>query len=168
MVKKISENVWEIPKEGKMNVPGRVFASDVLMARIREDKTLEQVKNVAMLPGIVKYSIALPDAHQGYGACVGSVAAFDLKKGIISPGLTGYDINCGVRLLSSDLDKKDFLKKRKEITHQIVRDVPSGVGRAGEFKFNDKEINEILDKGVNYLFEKGLGKKEDIEKRDKT
>jgi tRNA-splicing ligase RtcB (3'-phosphate/5'-hydroxy nucleic acid ligase) len=162
MVRKISENVWEIPREGKMNVPGKVFASDVLMEKISEDKTLEQVKNVAMLPGIVKFSLAMPDAHQGYGGCVGSVAAFDLQKGIISPGLCGYDINCGVRLLSTDLDRKDFMKKRKEVTHQIVRDIPSGVGKGGEFKFSDKEMNEILVKGVHYLVERGLGEKEDI------
>src|SRR3989338_4123393 len=93
-VKKISEVEWEIPKSGKMNVPGKIFASDKLMADIKEDKTLEQVKNVAMLPGIIGASFAMPDAHQGYGFCVGGVAAFDLEKGIISPGGIGYDINC--------------------------------------------------------------------------
>ena len=162
-LKKISENIWEIPKERKMNVPGRVFASDKLMERIKEDKTLEQIKNAGMLPGIVKYSIAMPDAHQGYGLCVGGVIAFNLKNGIVSPGATGYDINCGVRLLSSEIKKEEFLKKRKEITHQIKRDVPSGVGRGGELKFTDKEIDEILKKGVKYFVEKGIGKKSDIE-----
>ena len=132
-VRKVKENVWEIKKEGKMKVSGRVFASDSLMEKIREDKTLAQVKNVAMLPGIVGKSIALMDAHQGYGFSVGGVAAFDTEKGIVSPGGVGYDLNCGVRLLASNLDIKEFLKKRKEVTHQIVRDVPSGVGRRGEF-----------------------------------
>jgi len=94
MIKKKSENVFEIEKEGKMLVPGIVFASDSLMDKIKLDKTLEQVKNVAMLPGIVEKSIAMPDAHQGYGFSVGGVAAFDVEKGIISPGGIGYDINC--------------------------------------------------------------------------
>jgi tRNA-splicing ligase RtcB len=93
-VKKISENIWEIPKEDGMLVPGRIFASDKLMKYIEKDKTLEQVKNVAHLRGILKYSMAMPDAHQGYGACVGGVAAFNLDEGIISPGAIGYDINC--------------------------------------------------------------------------
>ncbi len=162
-IKKISENIWEIPKEGRMNVPGRIFASEKLMEKIKQDKTLEQIKNAAMLPGIVKYSIAMPDAHQGYGLCVGGVIAFNLKKGIVSPGATGYDINCGVRLLASNINKSEFLKKRKEITHQIKRDVPSGIGRGGEIKFSEKEINEILEKGVKYFVEKGIGKKEDLE-----
>src|SRR3989344_4695176 len=100
MIKKIAENIWELKKEGKMNVPGIVFASDVLMEKIKQDKTLEQVKNVACLPGIVEKSIALADAHQGYGFSIGGVAAFDLEKGVISPGGVGFDINCGVRLLS--------------------------------------------------------------------
>ncbi len=162
-LKKLKENVWEVPKEGKMLVPGKIFASDILMEKIKEDKTLEQVKNAATLPGIIKYSIAMPDAHQGYGLSVGGVIAFDLEKGIISPGATGYDINCGVRLLTTDIDKKDFLKKRKEITHQIKRDVPAGVGRKGEFEFNEKELNELMEKGVKWFVEKGLGVEEDIE-----
>ena len=163
-VKKIEENIWEIPKEGKMLVAGRVFASDKLMEKIKQDKTLEQTKNMATLPGIVKYSIAMPDAHQGYGAPVGGVAAFDIKKGIISPGAIGYDINCGVRLLASNLSKEKFLKKRKEITHQIVRDVPVGVGRGSKEKFSDSELDEIMKKGVGWAVEKGYGTKEDIER----
>jgi len=162
-IKKISENIWEIPKEGKMNVPGIVFASDKIMDKIREDKTLEQVKNVAQLPGIVKASMAMPDAHQGYGFPVGGIAAFDLKKGIISPGGIGYDINCGVRLLASNIDKKDFLTKKKEVTHQIKRDVPSGVGRKGDFNLSEKEMKEVLKKGVAWAVERGWGARKDIE-----
>ncbi|MCH7568946.1 MAG: RtcB family protein [Nanoarchaeota archaeon] len=163
MIKQIAKNIWEISKEGKMNVPGIVFASEALMNDIKKDKTLEQINNVAMLPGIVKKSIAMPDAHQGYGFPVGGVAAFDLKTGIISPGGIGYDINCGVRLLVSNLDKKEFLKKRKEVIHQIKRDVPSGVGRGGEFKLDDKEINQVLESGVSWAVSKGFGNKRDIE-----
>ena len=104
MIRKVSENTWEIEKEGKMNVKGIVFASDILFENIKKDnKTLDQVRNVASLPGIVEKSIAMPDAHQGYGFCIGGVAAFDSEKGIISPGGVGYDINCGVRLLASNI-----------------------------------------------------------------
>src|SRR3989344_5827291 len=133
-IKKISENVFQIEKEGNMNVPGIVFASEKLFDKIKQDKTLEQVKNVAQLPGIVGASMAMPDAHQGYGFCVGGVAAFDLEKGIISPGGIGYDINCGVRLLRTGLKKTDFLKKREPVLTQLQRDIPSGVGRGGDFE----------------------------------
>lgn len=163
-IKKESDYVYEIPKKGKMNVPGIVFASEKLIDSIKGDKTLEQVKNVAMLPGIVEKSIALPDAHQGYGMPVGGVAAFDKEKGIISPGGVGFDVNCGVRLLASNLTKEEFLKKRKEVTHQIMRDVPVGVGRGNKEKLTDKEIDEILTKGVKWAVEKGYGDKKDVER----
>ena len=93
-IQKISENVYEIPKEGKMNVPVRVYASEKILESIKKDKTLEQARNMAMMPGVVKQVVVLPDAHQGYGACIGGVSAYDLKKGVVSPGQTGYDINC--------------------------------------------------------------------------
>tara|TARA_Y100000034_G_scaffold114498_1_gene150682 strand:- start:256 stop:1668 length:1413 start_codon:yes stop_codon:yes gene_type:complete len=162
-IKKVAENIYELPKSGKMKVPGIVFASDKLMDKIKQDKTMEQVKNVACLPGIVKGSFAMMDAHQGYGMCVGGVAAFDLKKGIVSPGMTGYDINCGVRLLSSNLDKKDFLKKRKEVVHQIKRDVPAGVGRKSDINLDSKEIDRVLELGVGWAIKEGYGVKEDEE-----
>jgi len=163
-IKKVKENVWEIPKEEGMNVPGIVFASDKLIESIKQDKTLEQVKNVAKLPGIVEKSIALSDAHQGYGFSIGGVAAFDLKKGIISPGGVGYDINCGVRLLSTNLTKEQLLKKRKELTHEIVRSVPSGVGRGSRLKLTDPELNSVLNDGVNWAVDKGYATKEDLER----
>ena len=119
-LKKISENVWEIPKTGNMNVPGRIFASKELIEDIKNDKTLDQVKNVATLPGIIGASIAMPDAHQGYGFSIGGVAAFDLEKGIISPGGVGYDINCSVRLLRTNLEIKDIERIGKEkIIHSL-------------------------------------------------
>jgi tRNA-splicing ligase RtcB (3'-phosphate/5'-hydroxy nucleic acid ligase) len=167
MVKKIikrSENIWEIPKEGKMLVPGIVFASDKLMEKIKEGKTLDQIRNVACLPGIVKASFAMADAHQGYGFPIGGVAAFDLKTGIISPGGVGYDINCGVRLLASNLDKKDFLTKREKILKEIYKNVPSGVGKKSDFRLSDKEISRVLEEGVNWAVEKGYGGKDDIDR----
>ncbi|MDO8622689.1 MAG: RtcB family protein, partial [archaeon] len=114
-IKKISNNIYEIQKENGMNVPGRIFASEKLMKDIQKDKTLEQVRNVAMLPGILKASYAMPDAHQGYGMPIGGVAGFDIEKGVISPGGVGYDINCSVRMLKTNLTKKDVLKKQKQV-----------------------------------------------------
>ncbi|MCK5452119.1 MAG: RtcB family protein, partial [Candidatus Aenigmarchaeota archaeon] len=96
-IKKIDDVTWEIPKSGNMNVPARIYASDALMKNMRLDKTLGQVSNVACLPGIINYSYAMPDAHQGYGFSIGGVAAFSVDDGVISPGGVGYDINCGVR-----------------------------------------------------------------------
>ena len=107
----VSENIWEISKGSKMNVPGRVFASDKLIDSIRRDKTLEQVKNVACLKGIESFSFGMPDAHQGYGFPIGGVAAFDSEEGIISPGGIGYDINCGVRLLKVNLSKEEIFPR---------------------------------------------------------
>jgi tRNA-splicing ligase RtcB len=160
----INENINTIPKEGKMLVPGVVFASPKLFNKIKQDKTLEQVKNVAALPGIVEKSIAMPDAHQGYGFPVGGVAAFDpSNKGIISPGGIGYDINCGVRLLATNLTKKSFLTKRDLVLTQLQRDVPSGVGRGGEFKLSEKDIEEVLRTGVNWALEKGYATPDDLQ-----
>ncbi len=160
-IKRISEYVWEIEKEKGMNVPGRVFASDKLFEKIKQDKTLEQVKNAAKLPGIVGYSIAMPDAHQGYGLSIGGVIAFDAKKGIISPGSVGFDINCGVRLLISNIDKKTFLQKRNFVLQEIYKNVPSGVGKKGEFRLTNKEIDKVLEMGVDWAIEKGYGTIED-------
>lgn len=163
MPKKTAENVYEIEKSGKMNVPGVIFASEKLMKSIEKDgKTIEQVKNVAMLPGIVEKSIAMPDAHQGYGFPIGGVAAFDVKSGIVSPGGVGYDINCWVRLLATNLTKEKFLKKREQILNNLFKAVPSGVGRESEFKLDIKELDEVLNSGVNWAVKKGYANKEDI------
>lgn len=163
MIKKVSENIYEIPKEGNMLVPGRLFISDKLLKDLDEG-SLKQIANVATLPGILKYSIVMSDVHLGYGFPVGGVAAFDLKKGIISPGGVGYDINCGVRLLASNISKEEFLKKREELTHEIARNVPVGVGRGNKEKLSESELNEIMKKGVNWAVKKGYGTKKDIER----
>jgi tRNA-splicing ligase RtcB len=160
-IKKISENIYEIPKEGKMLVPGIVYASEKLLESIKQDKSLEQVKNVAQLPGILKASIALADAHQGYGFPIGGVAAFDLDKGIISPGGVGYDINCSVRLVKTNLTKKDILKKQKIVVEQLYRKIPSGVGRGSKFQITKDEFKKILGGGAQYMVKKGYGIKED-------
>lgn len=159
---KIEKNVYEIPKEGKMLVPGRIYASENILEKIKEDQSIEQIKNVAMLPGIVNASFAMPDAHMGYGFSIGGVAAFDLDKGIISPGGVGFDINCGVRLLKTNLKKKD-LEGNGKILEEINSSVPSGVGRGSSFKIKGSEFGELLKKGVGFLVEKGIGSKNDLE-----
>ena len=163
MTRKISENIWQIEKSGKMKVPGIIFASDILMKNIEKDgKTIEQVQNVAQLPGIVEKSIAMSDAHQGYGFPIGGVAAFDMEKGVISPGGVGYDINCGVRLIRTNISKSEFLKKRTEISAELFKMIPSGVGKDSEFKLSDKELNEVLEQGVSWAVKKGYATQKDI------
>ncbi|MCR4284763.1 MAG: RtcB family protein [archaeon] len=162
-LKKIDSNTWEIPLEGEMKVPGRIFANEELINKIKEDKTLDQVKNVAKLPGILGASLAMPDAHQGYGFPIGGVAAFDIEDGVISPGGVGYDINCSVRLLKTNLKRKDLEGKEKEILHSLFRTVPSGVGRKGKIQITLKELDEILINGAQWMLKKGYATKEDIE-----
>lgn len=160
-LKKISKNIYEIPKEGGMNVPGVIFVSENLLENIKKDKTLEQVRNVACLPGIIDKSIALSDAHQGYGFSIGGVAAFDLEKGVISPGGVGYDINCSVRLLKTNLSKQEIEKNKKKIIEAIFRKIPSGVGRGSSFIIKKGEIDKILEGGAKYIVEQGYGEKQD-------
>jgi tRNA-splicing ligase RtcB len=162
-LKKISKNVYQIDKDGKMNVPVVVYASEKLLKDMEKDKCLEQMKNVAMLPGIQKHSIVLPDAHQGYGFCIGGVAAFDLEKGIISPGGVGYDINCSVRLLRTNLSKEDILGKNKEISKALYKAIPSGIGKGTKIKITKSDLQEILEKGAKWAVEKELGEDEDLE-----
>ena len=162
-IKKISENTWQIDKEGKMNVPALVFASDALMEKIKLDKTLEQAKNSTYLPGIVKNALVMPDAHQGYGLPIGGVIAFDIKNGIISPGAVGYDVNCGVRLLTTNIKKLDFMKKRDQVLKELYKNIPSGVGVESELKLSDKQIDEVLAKGSSWALENNYAEKEDIE-----
>ena len=153
------ENI--IPKEEGMNVPGVIYASKELFDLVKGDKTIEQVKNVARLPGIIGKSIALPDCHRGYGFPIGGVAAFDMKKGVVSPGGVGYDINCGVLLLKTNLSKKDLEKKEEKIADAIQKKIPSGLGRGSPFQISYKELDRILEGGSKYLVEKGYGVKED-------
>ena len=160
-MKKISENIWEIPKSGKMKVPGLIYASEKLMEAIKRDKTISQIKNVAELPGILKASFAMPDAHQGYGFSIGGVAAFDLDKGVISPGGVGYDINCSVRLLRTNLKKEDILKNQKKVVDSLFRKIPSGVGRGSPFQLTKEKLKKILEGGAKYLIGEGYGEKED-------
>lgn len=152
-----------IEKEKDMNVPAIVFSNKNLLQSIQKDKTIQQIKNVASLPGIVKNALVMPDAHQGYGFPIGGVAAFDLDTGVISPGGVGYDINCSVRLLRTNLEKKDILGKEKLITKELFKATPNGVGSKSNFKVTEKELDNILENGLNWCLEKNLANIEDIE-----
>lgn len=163
-IRKINDNIWEVEKEGNMNVSVNIFASEALLEKIKEDKTLDQAKNMAMMPGAVSPIIVLPDAHQGYGACVGGVAAYDLEKGIISPGQIGYDINCGIRLLATNLQKEEFLEKRKEILSELYKSIPSGVGKDSDVKLSDSELKEVLENGIDWAIKNKYATKEDAER----
>jgi tRNA-splicing ligase RtcB len=161
--KQISDIEIEIPKEGGMLVPARIFASKKLFEKLRDDKTLDQIKNVAMLPGIIGKALAMPDAHQGYGFPIGGVAAFDLDNGVISPGGVGYDINCSVRLLKTNLELEDVEKMKKQIIKSLFKDVPSGVGEKGKIKLSAQELDDVLSKGIGWCLEKGYATKKDAE-----
>src|ERR1700752_2887627 len=129
--RQIQDYLWEIPKHGSMRVPGRVYASREMMNDIQKDASLEQVANVAHLPGIVGYSLAMPDIHWGYGFPIGGVAAVDADEGVISPGGVGYDINCGVRLVATRLVESDIQKRLPALADSLFASIPCGVGAEG-------------------------------------
>jgi len=163
---KIDNYRFKIPKSYKsgMKTDGLIYASEVMMEKIKEDQSPEQVANVATLPGIVGYSLAMPDIHWGYGFAIGGVAAFDIKEGIISPGGVGYDINCGVRLLRTNLFYDDIKDKIKVLVRSIFENVPSGVGSTGKIRIDDREVKEVLVNGSSWALRKGFGWKGDIER----
>lgn len=161
-LKKINDVTWEIPKEGDMNVPGKIFLSDELMKIIKEDKSIQQVKNVASMPGIVKNSFAMPDMHMGYGFSIGGVAAFDMEKGVITPGGIGFDINCGVRLLATNLTKEEVQPKIEELLNQMFKRIPCGVGRGSEIKLTDEELDKVMTKGARWAVDNKMGVEDDL------
>ncbi len=146
-----------------MRVPARIYADEKVLQKVFEDRSLEQLINVATLPGIVNFAMAMPDVHEGYGFPIGGVAAMDLADGVISPGGVGYDINCGVRVLRSDLTVREIQPHLVNLMNQIQRDVPSGVGRGGGVKLTAESMKSVLEEGVNYMVEKGYGEVENIE-----
>lgn len=162
-MRQISEFLWEVPKTGGMRVPGRIYASRQLISSIEGDPCVEQVRNVAHLPGIVKYSLAMPDIHWGYGFPIGGVAAMDAKDGVISPGGVGYDINCGVRLLTTSLRREDVQNRIRHLLAQLFRDIPTGVGSHGAIpNLTVPDLNRILSEGVSRAVEMGYGTTADI------
>jgi tRNA-splicing ligase RtcB len=156
---------WEIPQDYKpgMNVPGILYADDEMLAHIKEDEAIEQVANVATLPGIVSLSLAMPDIHWGYGFPIGGVAATRVKDGVISPGGVGFDINCGVRLLRTNLTEDEVHPKIDKLLDALYHNVPSGVGSEGKLRLKPQEVEDVLRKGARWAVEKGYGEKEDLE-----
>ncbi|MBW3001147.1 RtcB family protein [Candidatus Woesearchaeota archaeon] len=161
---KVNDHLFVIKKTGKMKVPVKIYASEKLLKKLSEDNSLQQGVNVATLPGIYKASIMLPDAHQGYGFSIGGVAAIDVEKGCISPGGIGFDINCGVRLLTTPLNKGDVEPKVKELLNSLFKNVPSGVGSHSFIKLSDSELEGVLKDGAEWAVEHGYGFKEDLER----
>jgi tRNA-splicing ligase RtcB len=165
-LEKIDNYRWRISKNYKpgMRVCGLIYANEKLLESIYQDKALEQVANVAFLPGIVNYSLAMPDIHWGYGFPIGGVAATDIEEGgIISPGGVGFDINCGVRLLKTNLQYGDIKDKVEDLIYRLFNDIPAGVGSEGNIRVSAQEEKEILIKGARWAVEKGFGINDDLD-----
>ncbi len=162
-LERISPYVWEIPKSYRadMRVPARVYASKTLLEKALTDKSIEQLVNAATLPGIVGYAIAMPDVHQGYGFPVGGVAA-RLPDGVISPGSIGYDINCGVRLLASDLYADEVEPHLDDLAAALYHNCPSGLGKGGRYRLDDGEMDSVLAQGAHWCLKRGLATQHDV------
>src|SRR4030066_163421 len=164
-LKRIDETKIEIPIDYKqgMRVKGVIYVDEILEKEL-ETQAIDQVANVATLPGIIKSSMAMPDVHTGYGFAIGGVAAFDLKKGIVSPGGVGYDINCGVRLLRSNLKKEEVAPRIKDLIGILYNEIPSGVGSKGKIRLGPEDERSLLLRGARWAVEQGFGDAEDLEK----
>jgi tRNA-splicing ligase RtcB len=163
---KIDENCYEIPSSFRsdMLVPARLYVNEVMFGDILGDRSLQQLVNVATLPGIQKYALAMPDIHQGYGFPIGGVAACAIEEGgVISPGGIGYDINCGVRLLTASMTREEIAPHLEKLATRIFHKVPSGVGKGGALKFGEGEIDRILKKGAQHMVKLGYGTAGDLE-----
>lgn len=159
---KIDDYRWELPKTGAMRVPGIIYTSASMLKDIQSEDALKQVANVATLPGILKASLAMPDIHWGYGFPIGGVAAFDWDSGIISPGGVGYDINCGVRLATTSLTKKEISATFDNLANALNQNIPSGVGSTGSIKLSEKEEKKVLTEGSRWAVRQGFGDNADI------
>ncbi|MDD5669579.1 MAG: RtcB family protein, partial [Candidatus Omnitrophica bacterium] len=165
-LEKIDNFHWRLPRSYKdgMRVPGIIYADEKLLKDIRHDKALEQVANVAFLPGIINASLAMPDIHWGYGFPIGGVAATDIEEGgVVSPGGVGFDINCGVRLLKTNLRFDDVKDRIKDLVAALFSEVPTGVGSKGDIRVSAREEKEILKDGAKWAVAQGYGTEDDLE-----
>ena len=162
-IEKLNDKRFIIPATGKMKVPVILFCDDEIIKNISLDNSLNQIINVSELEGIINYAIAMPDIHQGYGFPIGGVAAFDAQDGIICPGGVGFDINCGIRLIKTNLSKKDIEKNLEKISIQLFNSIPSGVGSKGLKKFSTGEIKKISEEGINWMVKNGYAEDSDSE-----
>jgi len=163
--KKVSNMVYRIEpdKSRGMRVPVTIYADDKLLEKMMTDRTISQAINVSTLPGIQGHAVVLPDGHEGYGFPVGGVAAMDAEEGMISPGGVGYDINCGVRLLRTNLTEQDVRPKLKDLVTDLFNSIPSGVGSKGAVRLNNSQLDEVLVRGVNWAIDNGYGSENDAE-----
>ena len=164
-LRKINDYLWEIPKvfRSDMKVPARIYITEEMIDEIFEDRSLWQLTNLATLPGVVKYAMAMPDIHEGYGSPIGGVVAVRADEGIISPGMIGYDINCGVRLLRSDLDYGDIENKLDELATSLYGQIPSGLGKGGRMRLESEELDKVLANGASYMTGRGFGEEEELD-----
>ncbi len=165
---KIDDYTWELPQhyDGRMQVPARIFGNRRVFEAAFGDRSVEQLMNVAMLPGIVSYAMAMPDMHQGYGFPIGGVAAFDSREGIISPGGVGYDINCGVRMLASALDEEEMAPHLDALLTAIYHACPSGGGGDGAVSLSHQELDRVLTRGAEWARQQGYATQDDIERTE--
>jgi len=164
-MKRVEEYVYEIPKDFRpdMRVPARLYADEELLEMALRDRSVEQLINTATLPGVVKYTLAMPDIHQGYGPPIGGVIPLRTSDGVISPGAVGYDINCGVRLLRSNIMAEEVKPIMDEIVNALFQGVPSGVGRSGDIRLSHRDMDDVLEKGSAWAVSQGYGTKDDLE-----
>lgn len=164
-LERIDEFCWRIPTSYKrgMRVPGVIYSSDELLPKVLADRPLDQLANVTFLPGIISHALAMPDVHWGYGFPVGGVAATDVQDGVVSPGGIGFDINCGVRLIRTDLTEEDLKPKLEEVLDALFRAVPAGMGTKGRIRLNRTTIDGVLIRGARWVVDQGLGWPEDLD-----
>jgi len=162
--RQVDEYIWELSQDFRadMRVPARLFGDKELFDAAFQDRTVTQLANAATLPGIVKYALAMPDFHQGYGFPIGGVAATRVDTGVISPGGVGYDINCGVRLLGTHLEREQVAPYLRDLTGALYRACPSGVGGKGRVRVSGRELNELVTNGARWALKKGLARQEDV------
>jgi tRNA-splicing ligase RtcB len=167
---RIEEYVYEVPTSYRddMLVPARFYADAGLLEGVKNDRSLEQLVNTATLPGAVKYALAMPDIHQGYGFPIGGVVATQLPDGVISPGGVGYDINCGVRLLATHLEREEVTPYLDDLTSALYTNCPSGVGKGGSIKLKAGELDRIMELGSNWALKQGLATESDLERTEET
>jgi len=165
-LKKMDDSRWIIPRTGAMRVPGLIFSNPLLIQDIEGDQSLQQVANVATLPGIVKYSLAMPDMHWGYGFPIGGVAAFREEDGIVSPGGVGYDINCGCRLMTTSLTASEIRPYLRDLVQALFRDIPTGVGTTGAVHLSPREQVEVAVQGAAWAVRKGFGSLPDLDRTE--
>ncbi len=165
-LEKIGDALFKIPKGGEMNTDVLVFATPRLLEKMKKDATLNQITNVAKLPHVVPHACVMPDGHEGYGFPIGGVAAFDADHGIISPGGVGYDINCGVRLVSTPLTLDEVKGRMEELINALYLSVPAGLGSEGKLKLSKGQLDDVLSEGSKWAVEQGYGKQVDLERTE--